>query len=227
MGPERITANLGFLKTFESQRSRRLSSRIDSPLGTKRRSSICHSRNTSFQNLCHVRCSHSQGLRFYTEPCIYMVFDCIKFVPQFLYLEHEPDMIFYWLLEFFHIFPIPEWKLGDFFSNKRYRKLCMHYEHSSRGIRRCKFEEEVLYFEFSKPLSLSNPNPSGHNSIADFRFRLSESPCRDRQDHMTCAKRVKNIPFGHVIPVEQTWTKLLISTPKVYLLFRKGVRPIF
>jgi hypothetical protein len=36
MGPERITANLGFLKTFESQRSRRLSSRIDSPLGTKR-----------------------------------------------------------------------------------------------------------------------------------------------------------------------------------------------
>src|SRR5712691_7003847 len=55
----------------------------------------------------------------------------------------------------FPSFPIPQQKLGDCSSNKLYRQLCMHYEHSSRGIRGCTFEEEALYFEFSKTPELS------------------------------------------------------------------------
>jgi hypothetical protein len=66
-------------------------------------------------------------------------------------------MIFCLLLEIVPGFPNPEQEPGDFSSNKLHRQLCMHYEHSSQGIRGCRFEEEALYFEFSKTQSLSNP----------------------------------------------------------------------
>jgi len=65
-------------------------------------------------------------------------------------------MIFCRLLAIFPSFPVVPPKLGDCSSNKLYRQLCMHYEHSSRGIRGCMFGEEGLYFEFSKTHTLSN-----------------------------------------------------------------------
>jgi hypothetical protein len=70
-------------------------------------------------------------------------------------LGHEPGMIFCQLLEFLFTFPVAQQKLGEFSSNKLYRQLCIHYEHSSRSIRGCRYGEEGLYFKFSKTGGLS------------------------------------------------------------------------
>ena len=70
-------------------------------------------------------------------------------------LGHELDMIFCQLLEIFLSFPVAQPKLGEFSSNKLYRQLCIHYEHSTRSIRGRRYGEESLYFEFSKTRGLS------------------------------------------------------------------------
>jgi hypothetical protein len=82
---------------------------------------------------------------------VYQIYSAI------LDLEHELDMIFCQLLEIFLSFPVAQPKLGEFSSNKIHRQLCIHCEHSSRGIRGCRYGEEGRYFEFSKTHALSNP----------------------------------------------------------------------
>jgi len=68
------------------------------------RDGLSCSTSCSSQNLCHVCCSHWQGLIFCTVLGICIIFDNIKFFPAILHLEMYLDRVFYWSFKILHSF---------------------------------------------------------------------------------------------------------------------------